>query len=306
MGCVSLDDPAENPLVAPAVEVLEGGDEDGALGQRGGRAEAERRLERLHRPYLGLIGFALQVGRAVERRAVGGDDGPLLVQRRKRDTPTFKERRANTAFRRVPGGRPDELGEKLRCSQYEGQIFRTDQLAVGHVDGVFRTHGYMVEFISNDANRALPRPDLRNDEITGQSLQKRPLVATLLVIASEKQLAAERHLGDDVELIEWSLLPVDGGNTPREDVAKRNGIEGISLRSEFRSFDPGVERPPPPDQAAEGRRKSGASSGSAPASTHDSKARQASRVPGRSSGTFSPVSPIEVMPTALGAATKTG
>ena len=76
----------------------------------------------------------------------------------------------------------------------------------------------------------------------------------------------------------------------------------------FNSFrdDPCLKRPPPLDQAAEGRGKSGRSSGLAPASSQFLNVSQASSSCGRLFGTVSPVSPVEVMPTAFGAATKTG
>src|SRR5262245_45718479 len=69
---------------------------------------------------------------------------------------------------------------------------------------------------------------------------------------------------------------------------------------------PGLKRPPRPDQAAEGRRKPGLFPSIAPLATQASNARKASRVFGKSLGTPSPVSPVEVMPTDFGEATNTG
>ena len=89
--------------MAPAVEVLEGGDEDGAIGQERGRLEAERRFELRHRLSFGLVGLILQRRRALQRRAVRGSEGPLFLERRKRNLDVLEELRPDTALCRVAG-----------------------------------------------------------------------------------------------------------------------------------------------------------------------------------------------------------
>ena len=68
--------------MAPTVEVLEGGDEGGAVGQWLGRLEAKRRLECFRCLRLGLLSLAFQFFRTGKRRALGGNDRLLFCQGR--------------------------------------------------------------------------------------------------------------------------------------------------------------------------------------------------------------------------------
>ena len=219
---------------------------------------------------------------------------------------TLEEGGPNAPLCRVARRRPRELRKKLRRSQRKDQIARIDPLGIGCIDRVFRAHRYVVELAADNAKGTLSHPNLRNNQVARQRLEERSLVTPFFRVTAKEQFTAESYFGDDVEALKRAGFLVDGGDAARQDIAERGGLENISSPLGPRTFDPYSERPPPPDQAAEGRGKSGMASGSAPASVHAVKARQASRTAGRSFGTPSPVSPVEVMPTAAGAATKTG
>ena len=79
---MGFDDLTKNPFMAPTVEVLEGSDEDRAVGQGRGRAETKRLLERLRRSCFSLPSFSIQTSRVVQCRVIGSDEGSLLIQRR--------------------------------------------------------------------------------------------------------------------------------------------------------------------------------------------------------------------------------
>ena len=74
-------------------------------------------------------------------------------------------------------------------------------------------------------------------------------------------------------MIEWPDPLVDWRDPPSEDFTQRESIEGRLPRPRLGFFNPQFERPPLLDQTAEDRRKSGVSSGLAPALTHVSNAR---------------------------------
>ena len=288
--------------MTPAVKILEGRYEDGTVGQGCRRSEAERQLECRHCLRFGLVGLTVQLGCAIHPGLMRGDKCPLFAQRWQWNSETCKRLGCNPLASARTAGFRVECREEAASPQHQLDEFTVEAVRFRYEDRELRRDHCLGDRLWQNANRSITCIDPGENDVARIGGEHATLVGSgpdacrycPVQMHRDRRPDAERSRDDN---------PLQSSSN---NIANRRKREARTAFLGSFSNDPGFERPPPPDQAAEGRRKSGASSGLAPASTHDSNARQASTSCGRSSGTFSPVSPVEVIPTAAGAATKTG
>ena len=145
--------------MTPAVEVLEGGYEDGAIRQGRWRGEAERGLEGHHCLRFGLVGLTLQCGGAVPLGSMRGNKCPLFAQRWQWSSETYKRLGRNPLASARTAGFRVERGEETTCPQHQLDEFTINAIGFRYEDRELRRNNCLGDGLLKNANRSVTSID---------------------------------------------------------------------------------------------------------------------------------------------------
>ena len=225
----------------------------------------------------------------------------LLGQRREGDGKIEKDRRCDPLAPAGATGLAAQCLDEAPRLQDQFQIAAIDLFRMRHQHRKFRRNHCFRYRLGDQPDCPMACIDLGKYEIAW--VGGKHLALERRFAFAKRNCAIE--MNSDGRPIAEALGQNYGLSSLRQNVGKPNRAMIAGPTAFVLMCDPGLQRPPRPDQAAKGRWKSGISSGFAPVPSQLWKLRHASSTPGRSFAAPS-VSPVEVIPTALGLATNTG
>lgn len=211
-------------------------------------AHAERRVERLPARAFGGFRVLLQLRSAGQRRAVGGNQRILFVERGNGNL------KAQEAVRRHPlattgaGRLALQVGLEMIGAQQVMQVDRAQLVRLRREDRIFAGDDRFRNAVRDQANRAVARVDFREREIAGVGREHRALER----IRAVARQYVTRKLDRDRLPIAQRAIDLHQLAAGDEHIAQRHQRVAAGAACRRAILDPAFYLPPPPDHAAEG------------------------------------------------------